>query len=49
MGVRLALVIGPDEDVLGQVTIKDLKLGTQQTISRLDAVGVILSKLQENT
>ena len=49
IGVRLVLVIGPDEDALGQVTIKDLKYSTQQTISRLDTAKVILTMLQENT
>lgn len=34
MGVRVAVVVGPDEEVNGQVTVKDLTSGTQQTIIR---------------
>lgn len=32
MGIRVAVVIGPDEAANGQVTIKDLASGTQQTL-----------------
>jgi histidyl-tRNA synthetase len=46
MGVHFAIVIGPDEEVQGQVTIKDLKQGTQQTINRIDVVDKILLTLQ---
>lgn len=34
IGVRVAAVIGPDEAVNNQVTIKDLRDGSQQTIAR---------------
>jgi histidyl-tRNA synthetase len=34
MGARVTLVIGPDEAAAGKVTIKDLKNGTQATVSR---------------
>ncbi|MBA4379502.1 MAG: histidine--tRNA ligase [Anaerolinea sp.] len=34
MGMRVALVIGPDEATAGQVTVKDLRSGTQETIQR---------------
>jgi histidyl-tRNA synthetase len=34
MGVRVAVVVGPDEEANGQVTVKDLTSGTQQTIIR---------------
>lgn len=34
MGMRVALVIGPDEATAGQVTVKDLRSGTQEPIQR---------------
>ena len=34
IGARLALVVGPDEQANQQVTVKDLKTGEQQTVSR---------------
>ncbi len=37
MGIRVTLVIGPDEAANGQVTIKNLKTSTQQTVARADA------------
>ncbi len=36
MGIRMALVIGPDEAAAGKVTVKDLKNGTQETVLRAD-------------
>jgi histidyl-tRNA synthetase len=36
MGVRIVLVIGPDEAAAGKVTLKDLANGTQETIARGD-------------
>jgi histidyl-tRNA synthetase len=47
IGVRVAVVIGPDEAAKDLVTIKDLASGTQRTISRRDAVAEI-SKLLES-
>ena len=41
MGIRVAAVIGPDEAANQQVTLKDLKGGTQQTVARDAAVQVI--------
>jgi histidyl-tRNA synthetase len=32
MGYRFVLVVGPDEEAQGQVTVKDLKAGTQETL-----------------
>jgi histidyl-tRNA synthetase len=49
MGIRIAIVIGPDEYSNNQVTIKDLKLGLQQTISQNNTVKVIQNLLAENT
>ena len=37
-GIRFVLLAGPDEIVNDQVTIKDLKNGTQQTVLRIDLV-----------
>lgn len=34
MGIRVAIVLGPEEAAAGQVTLKDLKTGQQQTLSR---------------
>ena len=48
IGVRLVLVIGPDEDAHGEVTIKDLKHGSQQTISRQDAITKISAMLKND-
>jgi histidyl-tRNA synthetase len=45
MGIRVVLVIGPDEAAAGKVTIKNLSKGTQETLERasiLDAVKRIL-------
>jgi histidyl-tRNA synthetase len=47
IGVRFAAVIGPDEEAQGQVTIKDLKQGSQQTIARSEAAKTILALLDE--
>ena len=49
MAMRIALVIGPDEAANEQVTIKDLKLGTQQTVKRSEAPGVVRSILAEDS
>jgi histidyl-tRNA synthetase len=45
MGMRVVLVIGPDEAKEGNVTIKNLVSGTQETIARrkvIDSVNKIL-------
>ena len=36
MGMQIVLVLGPDEAASGKVTVKDLKNGVQETISRDD-------------
>lgn len=38
MGARLVLVLGPDEVANGQVTVKDLPTGTQETVARTDII-----------
>lgn len=45
-GARLALVLGEDEVKNHQVVIKDLRSGDQQTVTRDDISGVLLSALQ---
>ncbi len=44
MGIKLALIVGPDEAAAGQVTIKDLAARSQTTLNRADLVE-FLSKL----
>jgi len=46
MGMRVALVVGPDEAATGVVTVKDLASGTQQTISREQAAEAIRKILE---
>jgi histidyl-tRNA synthetase len=48
IGVRFAIVIGPDEAVTGQISIKDLSNGTQQTIPVGEAVSQILKLLESS-
>ena len=49
MGMRIVLVIGPDEEANEQVTIKDLKRGMQQTIPRSDIPSVVRLMLAEDS
>ncbi len=46
MGMHVAVVIGPDEAANGQVTIKDLQAGKQQTIERENAAAAIGAVLE---
>lgn len=48
IGARLAIVIGPDEQANEQVTIKDLRLRTQRTVSRSGLVWVVREMLAQN-
>ena len=45
LGIELAVVIGPDEDAVGKVTLKDLKTGSQETMLKADAVTKIKQML----
>lgn len=45
LGIKLAFVIGPDEDVEGKVTLKDLKSGSQETMMREEALAKIKKML----
>ena len=48
MGVKVVVVIGPDEANRGQLTIKDLRHGTQQTLPRPAAAAAIRQLLESN-
>jgi histidyl-tRNA synthetase len=37
IGMRVAVVVGPDEAAAGQVTLKDLRKGEQRTVARGEA------------
>ncbi len=38
MGIKLAVIVGPDEEATGQVTVKDLAARSQVTMNRADLV-----------
>ena len=46
MGMRVILVVGPDEAAAGKVTIKDLASGAQETAARADAFKIIRKILE---
>lgn len=48
MGMKVVLVIGPDEAAAGKVTVKNLALGTQETVDRAE-VAKAVSKILEST
>lgn len=41
MGIRFAVVIGPDEAAEGKVTVKDLSAHTQQTVAKAEAAAIL--------
>ncbi|BBL29739.1 MULTISPECIES: histidine--tRNA ligase [Pantoea] len=45
-GARVALVLGEDEQKAGQVVIKDLRNGEQQTLAQADAAAALRTLLQ---
>lgn len=45
-GAQIALVLGEDEVANGQVVIKDLRRGEQQTLAQRDAAAMLASMLQ---
>lgn len=49
LGMRLALVLGPDEAANDQVTIKDLKTGQQAAVARGEAVRSVRELLEIDT
>ena len=46
IGIRLALVVGPDEIAIGQVTVKDLRTGSQQPVPRQELLQTIHKLLE---
>lgn len=48
MGMRVAVVLGPDEQQTNRVTVKDLKRGEQVTVDR-DAAAATIRKMLENS
>jgi histidyl-tRNA synthetase len=46
MGIKVALVVGPDEEIKGLVTVKNLADGSQQTVTRSDLLPVIQKILE---
>ena len=49
MGMKIVIVIGPDEAVSDQVTIKALASGTQQTVHRKEAIPLIQDLLNRTS
>ena len=45
MGFKTVIVIGPDEAAKGQVTIKTLASGEQQTVDRNEAIKILLGSM----
>ncbi len=48
LGMRVAIVLGPEEDANDQLAVKDLSDGTQQVLSRLGAADVIRNILNSS-
>jgi histidyl-tRNA synthetase len=46
MGMRLAVVIGPDEQALNVVALKDLKTGKQRLVPQSDLVEAVRQVIQ---
>lgn len=46
LGIRVAAVIGPDEAAKGQVTIKNLATGEQQTLPTQQAIAAVAKMIQ---
>jgi histidyl-tRNA synthetase len=41
LGIQYVVIVGPDEEAAGKVTLKDLKTSTQETMDRKDLAGHI--------
>lgn len=48
MGIKIVVVVGPDEAARDQLTIKDLRQGTQQIVKRAGAAAAIRELLESN-
>jgi histidyl-tRNA synthetase len=46
MGMKAALVVGPDEAAAGRVTVKSLTNGTQETVPQSAAAGAVRKVLE---
>jgi histidyl-tRNA synthetase len=44
MGIKLAVIVGPDEEAAGQVTLKDLATRTQETVARAELAELLKRK-----
>ncbi len=44
MGIKLAIIVGPDEEAAGQVTLKDLATHTQASVARAGLADLLKSK-----
>jgi histidyl-tRNA synthetase len=48
MGMQVVVVIGPDEAARGELTLKDLRQGAQQSVKQVGAAAVIQQLLESN-
>jgi histidyl-tRNA synthetase len=48
MGIRVAVVLGPDEAAQGQATVKDLVTGAQQSLPTAEILPAIRLLLDRN-
>lgn len=46
LGIKVVLVVGPDEAAAGKVTVKNLRDGSQQTVERLEIVPAVRGILE---
>ena len=46
-GIRYAIIIGPDEDLNGEVTLKDLKERQQYTLKQSDLTDKLIEMLDK--
>ncbi len=49
MGMRLVLILGPDERAKGQVTLKNLASGEQRTVAQAEIVNIIWQVLERGS
>jgi len=48
VGIRAAVIIGPEEQVKQQVVVKDLAARTQETVSRVEVAGILNQMLAKD-
>ena len=49
MGIQVVVVVGPDEAARGELTLKDLRSGTQTRVRRTEAAAAILQVLESSS